>query len=95
VPAAEGFELGFVNQVVASEQLHDTALQWARQIINCAPLAIRCSKQVAYASLDQADFARRMNPYAYSSTAVMLNSADAIEGRRAFGEKRRPQWKGR
>jgi enoyl-CoA hydratase/carnithine racemase len=95
VSAQEGLELGFVNQVVAAEQLNDTALSWALQIADCAPLAIRCSKQVAYASLDQPHFATALNPDSYPSARIMLDSEDAIEGRRAFSEKRKPVWKGR
>jgi enoyl-CoA hydratase/carnithine racemase len=95
VSAAEGLSLGFVNEVVASHQLQDAALVWARRILACAPLAIRCSKQVAYASLRQPDFSRRMDPYSYASALAMLNSEDAQEGRNAFSEKRMPRWKGR
>ncbi len=94
VSAREGFELGFVNQVVTAEHLHETAMGWAQQIADCAPLAIRCSKQVAYASLDQPDFTTAINPQSYPCARLMLESEDAIEGRRAFSEKRKPIWKG-
>jgi enoyl-CoA hydratase/carnithine racemase len=94
VSAQEGLELGFINQVVAAEQLNEASLNWARQIADCAPLAIRCSKQVTYASLDQPDFATAINPNNYSSARIMLDSEDAIEGRRAFSEKRPPVWRG-
>lgn len=94
VPAEEALQLGIVNQVVAAEQLDEAALAWARQIATCAPLAIRCSKQVAYASLDQPDFAQALNPATYPCAAEVLNSADALEGRRAFSEKRAPVWRG-
>ncbi|SEB61962.1 enoyl-CoA hydratase [Pseudomonas marginalis] len=93
VSAQEGLELGFVNQVVPAEQLSEASLNWARQIAECAPLAIRCSKQVAYASQDQPDFTTAINPDSYSSSRAMLDSEDAIEGRRAFSEKRPPVWR--
>jgi crotonobetainyl-CoA hydratase len=93
ISAQEGLELGFVNLVVTADQLNDTALSWALQIADCAPLAIRCSKQVAYTSLDQPDFSTALNPDSYPSARIMLDSEDAIKGRRAFSEKRKPVWK--
>lgn len=94
VQADEALQLGFVNQVVTAEELDAAALAWARQIAECAPLAIRCSKQVAYASLDQPDFAHALDPSTYPGAHVVLTSEDALEGRRAFSEKRRPVWRG-
>ncbi|HAO56227.1 MAG TPA: enoyl-CoA hydratase, partial [Gammaproteobacteria bacterium] len=41
VPAAEGKELGFVNEVVPHDQLMDEARRWAGMILECAPLSIR------------------------------------------------------
>ena len=94
VSAAEGFELGFVNQVVPAEELMSAAKAWADQIAQCAPLAIRCSKQAAYASFDQSNFATMMNPKTYPSAAAMFTSEDAQEGKRAFSERRKPIWRG-
>lgn len=94
VSAQEGFALGFVNEVVTTDELAEATGRWARQIAECAPLAIRCSKQVAYASLDQPDFKTLINPGSYPSARIMLDSEDALEGRRAFSEKRKPIWKG-
>lgn len=95
VSADEALELGFVNQVVAPQDLDKAVLGWARQIAECAPLAVRCSKEVAYASLDQPDFAQALDPDRYPSARHLLESEDALEGRRAFSEKRRPIWKSR
>lgn len=95
VRAEEALQLGIVNQVVDAGELDASALAWARQIAECAPLAIRCSKQVAYASLDQPDFAHALDPANYPDTHIVLTSKDALEGRRAFSEKRRPVWQGR
>ena len=95
VTATEGFRLGFVNEVVAPGDLLPAAKRWAAQILEGAPLAVQCSKQVAYASLDQPDFAAVLNVENYPGTAGLLTSEDAWEGKRAFAERRKPVWTGR
>jgi enoyl-CoA hydratase/carnithine racemase len=93
VDAAEGQRLGFVNEVVAPEQLMDAAHRWADQILECAPLSVRASKQAALQGLDAAGLEAAVRGR-YDQLYAMLKSGDYIEGARAFAEKRRPQWKG-
>lgn len=94
VSAREGQQLGFVNQVVAAEALQESANRWAEEICECAPLSIRASKDVVYRSLDTASLEDSMRAQ-YDSVKAMIDSADFIEGPRAFAEKRKPNWKGR
>jgi enoyl-CoA hydratase/carnithine racemase len=94
VSAREGMELGFVNEVVAPDQLMDAALRWAQQICECAPLSIRASKDVVYRSLDTASLQESMRAQ-YESVKTMVTSDDFIEGPKAFAEKRKPNWQGR
>lgn len=94
VPAAEGRDLGFVNEVVPGAELMDAARRWAARICECAPLSIRASKDVVYRSLDTASLEASMRA-SYDSVKAMLTSEDFIEGPRAFAEKRKPDWKGR
>lgn len=94
VTAAEGKELGFVNEVVAHDKLMDEALRWASMIEECSPLSIRASKEVVYGSLDSASLADSMAKK-YDGVSRMVGSQDFIEGPRAFAEKRKPNWQGK
>jgi len=94
VEAAEGEQLGFVNEVVAPDDLMACARRWAEMICECAPLSIRASKDVVYQSLDFASLEDSM-AHKYDSVRAMVKSEDFVEGPKAFSEKRPPNWSGR
>jgi enoyl-CoA hydratase/carnithine racemase len=56
-------------------------------------LAVQASKQVMLQSLADADLSNTMHSN-YPLARQMLASLDAIEGPRAFAEKRQPNWLG-
>jgi crotonobetainyl-CoA hydratase len=70
------------------------ALRWAEQILECAPLSVRASKQAALAGLDAPSLQAAVEGR-YDQMAAMLRSADFVEGPKAFAEKRKPRWSGK
>ena len=94
VSAREGFELGFVNEVVPPAELMAAARRWAGEILECAPLSVRASKQCALEGLGAGSIEAAMQGR-YDQLGAMLRSEDFVEGPRAFAQKRKPAWKGR
>ena len=91
VPAAEGKELGFVNEVVPSGQALDGAKRWAALILECSPKAVRASKQAVYRGLDEPSLEQALRAI-YPTQRENMESLDWIEGPKAFAEKRKPNW---
>ena len=94
VSAAEGQQLGFVNEVAPPGELMAAARRWAAAILECAPLSVRASKQAALDGLAHASLADAMAG-SYDGLRAMVRSEDFKEGPRAFAEKRKPKWQGR
>ena len=91
--AKRAYELGLVNEVVPLADLKSTVDGYVADILRCAPLAVRATKEAAMRGLDyplaQAFYTR------YKSETIRLNSVDSREGPKAFSEKREPDWQGR
>ena len=94
VPATEGYDLGFVTEVVPEGQAPDGAKSWAADIEKCSPLSIRASIEVVREGMTPASVADAINADC-PAVARMRESEDFIEGPRAFAEKRAPSWSGR
>jgi enoyl-CoA hydratase/carnithine racemase len=92
IDARQAERYGLVNEVVPLAELMPTADRWAREIMECAPLSVRGSKEAALSGLDlPLETALRRS---YDTLQAHNASADRLEGPRAFAEKRPPVWKG-
>lgn len=95
--ATEAARWGLVNAAVPAPELLGTALDVAASIVRAAPLAVGAALEVleSTAGLDVADGFRLMRSGRLASYTRMLASEDALEGPRAFAERRPPRWRGR
>jgi len=93
IPSARAYELGLVNQVVPLDKLDEAVEEWVGDILRCAPLAVRATKEATMRGLDHP----LPHAYytAYPANRRRANSDDTLEGPRAFAEKRAPNWTGR
>ena len=93
VSAEEGERLGFVNEVTSQGELMNAAKRWAASILECSPMSIRASKQAIYRGLDKPTLGEAIAGD-YPAVQALYDSADFVEGPKAFAEKRPPKWTG-
>lgn len=87
--AQEALDMGLVNTVVPLEKLEDTTVEWCKTIMKRSPLAVRMIKRGMNAELDGQ---RGLMEFAGDATLLYYLTDEAQEGKRAFLEKRDPQF---
>ncbi|MCH8109277.1 MAG: enoyl-CoA hydratase/isomerase family protein [Chloroflexi bacterium] len=92
ISSERAYQIGLIQEVVEDrEALFVAAEKYAEEVKLCAPIAIQAIKQIVYQG--------RNLPVEYSQklagplNARVQSTEDAIEGPRAFSEKRAPVWK--
>ncbi|HYH29007.1 MAG TPA: enoyl-CoA hydratase-related protein, partial [Pseudonocardia sp.] len=93
IDAAEAWRVGLVSEVCAPDALLPRAREIAARIAANAPLSVRAVKRLVQQGADMPlDTAVRFENYVWG---LLRDTEDRIEGRRAFQEKRPPEYRGR
>jgi len=93
VSAQEMHRLGAVEEVVTADELMPAARALAAELAAKSPIALRLAKE----SMNRSEFMSLKDGYRVEQdyTARLLGFEDASEARKAFREKRDPDWKWR
>ncbi len=88
--ANEAEAMGLVNKVVPVDDLEKEGVEWAKQILQHSPMAIRVLKSAFNAELDGQVGIQEL---AGNATLLYYMSEEAQEGKKAYLEKRKPDFK--
>ncbi len=87
--AQDALDMGLVNKVVSVEELESEGVQWALEVVEKSPIAIRCLKSAFNADLDgQAG----IQELAGNATYLYYMTEEGSEGKQAFLDKRKPDF---
>lgn len=87
--AVEAEQMGLVNKVVPVEELEKEGIDWAMEILQKSPLAIRCLKSAFNADVDGQAGLQELSG---NATLLYYLTEEGEEGHRAYVEKRKPEF---
>ncbi len=88
--ADEALEMGLVNKVVPVEELEAEGWQWAQEILDKSPLAIRILKSAFNCDVDGQTGLQQL---AGNATLLFYMTEEGQEGKNAYLEKRKPDFR--
>ncbi|HEX7357252.1 MAG TPA: 1,4-dihydroxy-2-naphthoyl-CoA synthase [Ignavibacteriaceae bacterium] len=88
--ATEALDMGLINKVVPVDKLEEEGIQWAMEILQHSPMAIRVLKSAFNAELDGQSGIQEL---AGNATLLYYMSEEAQEGKKAYNQKRKPDFK--
>lgn len=87
--AEQAMDMGLVNHVVPYDELEQETLKWCREMLQHSPMALRCLKSCLNADCDGQV---GLLDLAGNATLMYYMTEEAQEGKKAFVEKRKPDF---
>jgi len=94
VTAAEAKQIGLVNEVFPSPKLEEATNELLEKFKEKSPAVLKLIRMAVYQSLDK-DFKEALDGVTDIYLNRLMKTDDAVEGLKAFLEKRKPVWKGK
>ena len=94
ITAAEAERIGLVNKVVPQEELDVATKELTTKLKEKSPIVLKLTRMSLRQIID-ADFKKELESVTDMYLNLLMRTEDAVEGLKAFLEKRKPQWKGK
>lgn len=94
ISAAKAERIGLVNKVVSADKLLETVDEVVNKLKDQSPIVLQLVKKAVYQGIDL-DFKTALNGVTDIYLEQLTQTEDAVEGLKAFLEKRKPKWKGK
>jgi naphthoate synthase len=88
--AQEALDMGLVNTVVPVDRLEAEGVNWAQEVLQHSPIAIRCLKSAFNADCDGQAGVQEL---AGNATLLYYMTEEGAEGKQAFLDKRKPDFR--
>jgi len=94
ISAEEAERIGLVNRVVPADRLEEEVNRLVAKLKEKSPIVLKLTRRALYRGLDT-ELKKALENVNDSYLGLLMHTEDAVEGLKAFLEKRKPKWKGK